>query len=194
MTNLIIISGVSRSGKTELTKKLLNIRSSNFISVDAIVNGLFLTQEFIEYDKKHKDKDKNYLYLEPILVEIIRVSSVVASTIIVETELLVPWNYKKFEKLFDPKKFKLHYYCLGQAKISSEQKLKLYQKKPELLGWMKDYDQKELKKVVTNHCILNQKVKQSCVELGYEFYDTSFGYQKNLNLIKKTIKSNLIIS
>ncbi len=191
MTNLIIITGVSRSGKTQLTKKLLNLPNSTFISGDALINGLLLTNEFNEYNKKNQSKDANYQYLESILVEIIKITSCTASTIIVDTELLVPVNYDRFKKLFDPEEFELNYYCLGQIGISVKDKLKLYQKKPELLGWMNIYSQQELHKVVTHQCELNQKIKESCQKLGYEFYDTSTQYTKVINQLKKEITAKI---
>jgi hypothetical protein len=194
MTNLIIITGTSRSGKTELTKKLLNLPNSTVISTDALINGLLMTDEFSKYNKKNKSKDKNYLYLEPILIKIIHITSFTASTIILDSELLVPLNYDRFKTLFDPTEFKFDYYCLGQTRISAEDKLKLYETNPELLGWMNVYSEQELTEVVTHHFELNQKVKTSCKTFGYEFYDTSFEFDKVINRIKRIIKNKIKLS
>ena len=198
MTNLIIISGVSRCGKTQLASQLVKkgCKQGNFvvISGDAIINGLLRglpNKDFVQYNNKHHSKDKNYQYIKGFLVEYIKVIDGHYSNIILESELLTPYNWLDFKNSIQDLGFNLIYVALVQARITTTQKLKIYSKNPQKLGWMSVYDSTELERVTNDHLLLCQKVKQDCIDQDLIYFDTSFYFQKTINQAQKWILQQL---
>ena len=106
LMRVIIISGVSRSGKTTLAKKLLQKLPVALVDGDAIVNG-FLVGIKDKKLLKCNSKQGFWNYLELFFVEHIRASQ--HSVVLLETELLTPRNYINFARYFDQKDYNIIY-------------------------------------------------------------------------------------
>lgn len=93
---------------------------------------------------------------------------------------MTPWNYLDLAKNIND--VNLIYTAIIQPDLNINNKLDLYDKKPELLGWMSLKDKTDIPNILANHKKLSQKIKTYCQSNSLTYFDTENNYEESINL------------
>lgn len=178
---IILIGGVSCTGKTVMAQKLLEKYKIPYLSIDHIKMGLIRGSKYCDFSTTDSD-DEIAGKLWPVVKGIITANIENGQHIIIEGCYLPPEHIRDFEpEYFEQiialyigfsKKYIEKYFVSGIMGHRSEIELKEYDE-----GYMNP----------DNFILLHSQLKERCGEYNEKFFEINDDYEKEMNTVYKWI-------
>ena len=168
----IIIAGVPRSGKTQLSRRLAKETSMSHCSVDAFVSAfevaypdMDLTGVTIRPGDLNKKMDKFFFsFIEEMDYEKI--------PFILDTCHTMPSRFTE-RNLLD----KYNIIFIGYTDIKVEDKLKIIRKYSDEFDWTNKRDDADISKLIEEFIDVSKMIKKECLEHNIPYFDTSENFE-----------------
>jgi len=184
---IYIISGVAKSGKTYLTKKILKKRHISSFSTDYLMMSLSLANPNLGVNHLEDDKivAKN---LEPYLYSMISTMIQNGIDYLIEGVHFYPeFSYR----LLTDFSGKIKLIMLGYAKVNPIEKvseLQRYQNDIENC-WYKDYSYEELKNLVLYLISVSKELNNLCLKFGIQYHEITNIKKQSNKIIRELFKN-----
>jgi len=174
---IYLIGGPGRSGKTTLAMRLNKRHGIAYFSLDYLMMGLYHGAPELEIDPNNSEV-LVALRMWPVVKPLITAMLENGEEYCVEGFAVTPEHVQQLEERFS-EDFRACF--LGYCTADPERKLKQEREHKTTNPWSRDISQEagiaEIK-IMRNASVT---LKNDCVNLGYEYFDTSTGFEKAIN-------------
>lgn len=164
----IFISGVARSGKSTLSKKIRENKNYNYVPLDYFTSSLKRNFKEIGITSNvviDKDSSKKLALLLSIVVEIMDTTD---ERFLIDSAHILPEDIINY---LDRDKWDIYY--VGYPNITAEEKFDIIRKYDTEHDWTFKRTDKELFEIVEELIQLSNEIKNKCEKLNITFIDTS---------------------
>ena len=183
---IYIIGGVTRSGKSVLTRQLSKKYGVSYFNLDHLMMGMLESHIDLGINGHTHDRiksEKLWQVVKPMLKSMIEDED----DYIVDGVLIFPNQFLEMQKLY-PDQLKSCW--IGYADVNPKNKFDEIRNNHslELLGdWLKDQDDEMVKEIVEYGIGLSQEVKQECLENQLPYVEVSHNFDKALGKVEKIL-------
>ena len=176
---LYIISGVPRSGKSILSKKLFTAKNISYFPIDALTSCL--EESVPEIAILHKQSHaKEFEKISPIIISLLINLSQQEESYIVEGDRILPHSLKSLQNTIGKNNVRICY--LGYENENKKDKLKkIRSHATNKDDWTVRYSDKQLLSIIENMIERSCSIKKECAENDIAYFDVSENFEKAQN-------------
>ncbi len=177
---IYVISGTSRSGKTLIAKKIMQLRGIPYLSLDWLVMGF--TNGIPEYgihDKLWPNEiaERFWSYLKAMLENMIWSET----DYIIEGEAVLP---ELIDELLRKHRANLKVCFVGYSKVSVDSKVKdVYEYSYGKNDWLTNEPGQYVENHIGNMVEYSKRIEKACEQYGISYFDTSSNFSLALDQV-----------
>ncbi len=169
---LYLVGGASRSGKSQVVKRLLSEKQVPYFPLDVIMMA-FANGALVNHRDTPGNRSK---VLWPFTETVINVTPNNIEDYAFEGDYFFPENLKSLEKRMHGRAFKAIF--LGYSNIDHREKLKNIRRYASQTDWTKKRTDDELLEHIRVHSLFSRTLKEQCVTLGFNYLEASDDFLK----------------
>ncbi len=182
----IFISGVARSGKSNLSKRLHDEYNYNHIPLDYFTSSL--KKNFPQRDiNSNVIMNESSEKLALLLSNVMKIINNTDEKFVIDSAHILPEDILRY---IDRKKWDIYY--IGYPNINEKEKLDIIRKYDTNYDWTYKRNDNELLDILRQLIDLSKKIQMQCDKNNIQFIDTSYNFYDNIEKGYKQIIKNSV--
>jgi hypothetical protein len=184
---LYFIGGASRSGKSQLVRKLLSANNVPYFPLDAVMMACSKRPECFKMNHQDSPQERS-VALWPFTEEIVNTTSYHLDNYAFEGDYIFPNNIKAFEKKYSGRRFSAVF--LGYADIDPEKKLQDIRRFSSLMDWTRKRSDEQLLEHIKVHIAISITLRDQCAIHGFPYFEAKNDFAAYLDDVYQTLTQN----